>query len=407
MGNSPSTDTEKIDELRLLFTSSLDKLINLYGKNTVVDFLSNTYNKCKRLQYFVKGVPIGAGGFGIIIRYCLDPTCNPLFIMKLSCIELNLYKGQLDDPIRPENVEVIVLSKLNDIFTKLSYYDSETHSPFHVPKLLDAFRCSNNESTNPYFFKLLTVLREFNKTATKPIETFLNCHWYNVTLMEYANLGSIEKWLISEYFINLSIELKDVMFKSIFFQILMTLAIITDEWPSFRHNDLHPGNILLTRWYKPLIYRFKNKSYVIEVPHVKVLIIDFDFATAKNLRNSKYEYYRGFTDTVSSYRDVHKFLNAIGSYIRIDSPTVLNFMGEVVPPFLRGQYRVWRDTNINNVPDYPKSSTGNDDQKIIYNYGIDASMIEMKILYNFYKWNTSMYLPNKIIDHPYFIEFQK
>lgn len=78
--------------------------------------------------------------------------------------------------------------------------------------------------------------------------------------------------------------------KPIFFQILFTLTVIHNKYPSFCHNDLHFQNILwkgISKGNKFTKYIFKNKEFVMDRNIIDVYLIDFGHSNMLNIRSYK------------------------------------------------------------------------------------------------------------------------
>lgn len=77
------------------------------------------------------------------------------------------------------------------------------------------------------------------------------------------------------------------MYRAILFQIIYTFSVITDKYPSFRHNDLHTENILIKLDYntpynpnmlKCLKYVFGKDKYYVPYFNLYPKLMDFGFS---------------------------------------------------------------------------------------------------------------------------------
>lgn len=109
----------------------------------------------------------------------------------------------------------------------------------------------------------------------------------NVLMSEWCFYGSLKDFLkykndhiIKKYLPN------------IIFQLVYTLMVIQEKYPSFRHNDLHLGNILvdIISSKSKILYQviYKNKKYNFLLPNLgfQIRIWDFDFSCINRIINN-------------------------------------------------------------------------------------------------------------------------
>lgn len=126
----------------------------------------------------------------------------------------------------------------------------------------------------------------------------------------------------------------DPEFRGVILQVLVQLLRIRAVYPAFRHNDLHVGNIIITRLNHhvgditaPGIGTFHLKTYL------KASLIDFGYSQLypQLEKNSVFNYVglgvTGITPHVNPYYDHHTFLNAIWTQFNkeLDLFTDFNF----------------------------------------------------------------------------------
>jgi hypothetical protein len=152
-------------------------------------------------------------------------------------------------------------------------------------------------------------------------------------------------------------QLSEYALKNIIFQVILTLAILQDMFPSFRHNDLHCGNILIhvmVALNHFVHYEFFKQDYYSHVGTApfRCLLWDAFFASVLKRDCKSFTTLVPSRTTISSdplsktvqnkYYDVHKFLDTLhGVLTCADTKTVYpdsvrRFVHEVIPEPLRG-----------------------------------------------------------------------
>lgn len=112
--------------------------------------------------------------------------------------------------------------------------------------------------------------------------------------------------------------------KSVMLQVLYNLYRIKQEFPGFRHHDLHGGNILVRPVpTKEIVIRLgENQSYKISNGGVEAVMIDFGLSafpriTNPVISNGGYEYV-GISKKSHPQYDLHTFLNTV--WIKVVRP---------------------------------------------------------------------------------------
>ena len=211
--------------------------------------------------------------------------------------------GDVNFSNRPENAELLMLKLLSEFVIS-------GQSP-HIVLPIGSF----NTSIAP-FVKLAKTFSE-----SKKFEQFLEKyekHEYfdevSVLISEWANGGDLLDYIRENY---KSMKVKE--WRVIFFQILSVLAVIQKKYPSFRHNDLKPNNILVQVSEvnnKTLKFRYVINGNEYYVPNIgaQIKLWDFDFACIPGIiENSKVD--AEWTNKINikaeqnKYYDVHYFFN--------------------------------------------------------------------------------------------------
>lgn len=136
----------------------------------------------------------------------------------------------------------------------------------------------------------------------------------SVLISEWANKGDLLGWFRNYYR-----DMKPIHWKVIFFQVLSVLAVIQNEYPAFRHNDLKINNILLQRidiTKKTLTYGVCKKKYVVANIGYYIKIWDFDFACIPGVVDND-KIITDWTKAINvtphknQYYDMHFFFNTM------------------------------------------------------------------------------------------------
>ena len=124
------------------------------------------------------------------------------------------------------------------------------------------------------------------------------------------------------------------LFKTLMFQVVHCLYVITKKYPSFRHNDLHLGNILMK--YKPFKfnqyhkYVVNGKIYYVPFYGVYARICDFGFSSTNEIASQMVNdrslmYYRHKNDMLLLLHQIYTSLHE----------TKLLFFEDTITKFLK------------------------------------------------------------------------
>jgi tRNA A-37 threonylcarbamoyl transferase component Bud32 len=162
------------------------------------------------------------------------------------------------------------------------------------------------KSRNSVRMKNIQKRIKFECVMTKRIYNIIPRHVVNIKQcgrgiirLNFYNGGSFGVWIAKNKF-----KITDTILKNIVLQVLKALYIIHKKLPSFRHNDLHLNNILLSG-------------------SQNAVISDFGMACDSTHKNPEYgpymkKYYGIYPNNNYMY-DAHLFLNDVNSYIRLYS----------------------------------------------------------------------------------------
>jgi thiamine kinase-like enzyme len=179
----------------------------------------------------------------------------------------------------------------------------------------------------------------------------------NVMMNEWCKLGDASDYIVKNYK-KWSLD----TWRSLFFQLIAMLALLQEQYPSFRHNDLSMANILiqstrkegldeteLSGYYK---YHIGGKEYYVPDIGFRVFLTDFDYATIRELgitnekiNNSYTKKFGVIWDENKSF-DCHMMLNWFSTWTlrlyKIDNDIggtigqVKSFFDELIQPQYRG-----------------------------------------------------------------------
>jgi hypothetical protein len=179
-------------------------------------------------------------------------------------------------------------------------------------------------------YRIMKIIYKLSPHIVTPY-MFVKCR-YELLYQEYANggdfLGIIRKYHHM---------IKPIHIKTIVFQVLITLMNIQKEFPSFKHNDLHLGNILVDLAYKKSGTTQYDNFYVPNIG-LRALINDYGFATMDSVPNPKVvtkQYAKNYGIAPDSHKmfDAHMFLNAL--YLDVkrypEFSEVVKFLTSVIP----------------------------------------------------------------------------
>jgi serine/threonine protein kinase len=236
---------------------------------------------------------------------------NIVFAVKVCAYPRDDYGG-INNMSRPENAEILMLKLLSDFVINK-----------YTPHFVLPIYTFNTSITN--FIKIpshiINLNDEKNEMYRKFIERYHEGEFediVSVLISEWCNGGDLLDYIRHNY---TSMALRD--WKVIIFQILFTLALVHEKYPSFRHNDMKANNILVhhtnvkndksKNYYR---YRLENVAFIIPNIGLQIKIWDFDFAcidgiVENNKVNSEWTRKINITKKKNQYYDMHYFFNTL------------------------------------------------------------------------------------------------
>ena len=215
---------------------------------------------------------------------------------------------------------------------------------------INFIKCYEYFHTNIEQFIKLDI--ENNKEYLRFKENFYKNIYYDkvlVIISEWADGGDLLDFIRKN-----KNKINKKQWKVIFFQVIFILSTIQYYYPTFRHNDLKPNNILIkNNFSKEKYIIYKLDKYTFKVPNIGIdlKISDFDFSCidgeVDNIKiNSKYVKKAKISKTSNKYYDLHFFFNfLINPSICPDlldqnysSNEIIQFINNILPKKLRKSY---------------------------------------------------------------------
>ena len=387
---------------------------------------------------------INSGSYGHIFQHCLSEDCTFAYAIKVMCYtkpsnQINNLKidddptplsdyenAHIDNPSRPENVELRIAYLLTDLVNK-------NYTP-HIAKYVLGFRCNIDDVKHVFDNNPSTSINKYyKKKKNKSIDDVLNrcSDEYIIYIAEWANGGDLLTYIIQPNYFATELDKTDLnntliplRLKTLLFQILYTLATIHRVYPGFRHNDLHIGNILINivvsnpDFYRTNIdetklsyvkYKFMDHVFYVPFFEFSTLLWDYDFSSiggnkdgntntvVVNNYKAQYSFQNiGISQDTNHYFDMHCCLNCIYNSLKdnIDSESK-HFILDCIPDQLlrrESHYtNFWRINRTNNA---------------FYNNPINSLRRLQYASYLFQEDSLISITPEKIITtHPYFASF--
>ena len=276
-------------------TDDINELTTL--KKKIIDF-----NKVIR-SFNGKIMYVKSGSTGHTFKGIVDD--NTAFAIKIVAYTKKGNYGLPSNMTRPENAELRLLKLL-------SQFVVESLTP-HVVLPITTFYSNIDSFTGNNLRNTLVKAKKFEQF----LEKYNNNEYYDycsILISEWADGGDL-----LDFIRNHSDKIKTSHWRNIFFQIIATLAVIQDKYPSFRHNDLKANNVLL-QYIKPEKKEFKylinGKEYIIPNIGIQIKLWDFDFGCIPDIVDNE-KVSAKWTSKINvkpirnRYYDLHYFFNTL------------------------------------------------------------------------------------------------
>jgi len=280
------------DELN---SSPINELLN--KKKIMVDFNNIIKMLNGKIMY------IKSGSTGHVFKGILNNNIE--IAIKVVGFSKKGNYGLPSNLARPENTELCMLK----LFSNLVINELTPHIVLPITTFYSntaSFICNNLR-------KKLVNCTKYNQFIGK-CENGEFYDYCSILISEWANNGDLLDY-IRLFHSNLTL----AHWRNIFFQIISTLAIIQEKYPTFRHNDLKANNILLqttSKDKKEFKYIINNNEYIIPNIGIQIKIWDFDFACIPDIINNEkvnatWTNKINVTPVQNRYYDLHYFFNTL------------------------------------------------------------------------------------------------
>lgn len=303
------------------------------------------------------------------------------WLTKLSFYKKNdaeLYGGSTEDCQHTVDTEIAILRKLKETMIETGYtpcileiiYDKVCS---HISNVLpsthacDRLTLDHVDFDNPEDDVNARICR-YNDLIKAGIGhdkyAFIVLERCDITMGHYMNL-------LTPTPVNVAI------FKSIIFQIIHAMVMITSVFPDFRHNDLHSDNVMLrfdTAYkfkasdQKFLVFRADNVQYTVPYFGIIAKLIDFgyavipDHACSNIVNDKKIMYMRSANDLLFLFHHIYNesrghpaidkilfSLDPTRSYVRYYTPHIRKIANEI-PTYLQMlQSKTFKEYQKHNV----------------------------------------------------------
>lgn len=225
------------------------------------------------------------------------------YALKLSGYPKKSRYGGINSMSRPENAEMKMLNILSELVVSgLTPHIVLPVCCFHTD--LSIYASCPSDANDKY---------------KKFVKKFKEDSFYTnglALISEWASSGDLLDFIRVNYK-----NMKIIHWKVILFQIIFTLAIIQNKYPSFRHNDLKANNILLSKHKnrdRKLLINYHFGDYIYQIPNtgLQVKLWDFDFASIKGMVdndkvNDEWTDRLNIKNKQNQYYDLHFFFSTL------------------------------------------------------------------------------------------------
>ena len=278
---------------KMISTNSLLKL----SSKEIIDFNKFIHTFNSKIMY------VKSGSTGHIFKGTIDE--NTAFAIKIVGFLKDSNYGLPSNIRRPENAELKLLQLLSEFVV------NET-TP-HIVLPITTFYSNTESFVGDNIRKNIIHSKKYDEF----VENYKQNKYYDycsILISEWANGGDLLDFIRIH-----KTNLKLAHWRNIFFQIISTLAIIQNKYPSFRHNDLKANNILLEQnksEKKEIKYLINGNEYIIPNIGIQIKLWDFDFACIPGIVDNdkvsaKWTNKINVTPVQNRYYDLHYFFNTL------------------------------------------------------------------------------------------------
>lgn len=258
----------------------------------------------------------------------------------------------------------------------------------HVKKLIDSKSCNPknsfmkfNEIGSGEYGKVYRACindKCLNKIAVKNSSNNMSTEYLIAKKLEKMGVPHVyghdicanRQFLFSEFINGVTLKkflekknVNPVELKSIITQVILLLKMIQEKYPSFRHHDLHLGNIMILK--KRTSSKKKIGNVEFDDAKVEVKIMDFGLSTADWVNNptvktkSMFKKDYGIFPKSHPAYDMHLFLTSLYTSKRIGPPAKRFIESLFKPEYLIGESKVVKEFRLrsdveHDLPTYDK-----------------------------------------------------
>ena len=262
---------------------------------SISNFLRNS--GCSNKLKYIKSGTTGHT-FCVTWSHPENEKCSIPLAIKVVGYPKNKNYGDVDNNSRPENAEIRMLCILSDLVINgecehivLPFVAFKSplgvFSSYKIPDSVDSYSVEK-------YVKFTEKIKEnkFHENSS-------------ILISEWCNGGDLSSFIKRH-----KGKISEEAWRSVFFQIVFTLAKIQEKYPSFRHNDLKPNNILMNIFRKKSTesrkYALNGKTYTMPCPGFMIKIWDFDFASIDG-KVDNVKLCQSWTKKMKIVKDQHRY----------------------------------------------------------------------------------------------------
>ena len=280
--------------------------------------------------------------FKCMISIGTDTTVN--YRLEVIIHSNNDSYGDIDNMEKPENAGLLIMKLLSGLVVKkltphivlpISIFRTSVKAFLNLYSSSELLNCSSDISQYKDFIK------RYKESTYFDVATIL--------ISEWSNGHTLDKFLNDNHK-----HLTLLEWQVIFFQVISVLAVIQNQYPEFRHNNMVPNKIFVQKMKKvddKTLYKYNicNTSYSIPEIGFQIRLSNFSLACIPGIIENKAVQSK-FTDLLNikpeqnRYYDMHFFFNSLirkqfFQDIMEKMPKIKLFIDTVVPlKFRSGQY---------------------------------------------------------------------
>ena len=317
----------------------------------------NQDSKEKKILVDSDGELLGIAGVPYLV---CDGKCQDKTTVKLGVKMMLFNVPDLESYIRPEQIFNTVTKSLQNK-VNIDILKIKDTRFLTEPQYYEIYGINDNELPQNIEIKMIYLLQELVKSKQTPhinlpilsyqchIKDFMSkpskeekkifknesrigdTNLVNILVSEWSSGGSLESYLQKNiHTFNSSSIYLDVLF----FQLFSLLTTIHRTYPSFRHNDLHLGNLLVEKFTPNIskefyLYQIKSitrpgkyTNYVIPNVGFQIRLWDYDMSCIEGIINNKTVLQAEYPDCPSLSQSKNQFFDLVKFFFMFDRDVV-------------------------------------------------------------------------------------